>query len=140
MVKLVNALVGLGMIVGAAEALRAGKTTEDGSDGRGLERQLQEEGDLPFEDGQNLFGGKCGLTLGATDEACAALATTTTEVCDCYTFCNGELIACLGFGEASAFKCAGDVVAGCSGPVMGMELDDDTMTNTTNTTNTTLLN
>lgn len=138
MVKMVNVLVGLWMIIGAAEALRAGKTTEDGS---GQERQLQGESDLPFNlNNENPFGGQCGLTLGATDEACAALAVGTAEVCDCYTFCNGELISCLDFGESSAFKCAGDVVAGCTGPIMTGDPDDDMPIDiVTNTTNTTLL-
>lgn len=152
MISKVKGLIVLSVILGA-EALRAGKNNEDSPQQVLRQRNLQ-DGDSPVDDSLNLFVGQCGLTLGATDEACAALAATTTEVCDCYTFCDGELILCDSFGEPTAFKCtAEEVVAGCTGPIMakepeedmgmdmGMEpeedagmLPDDTMVNATNTT------
>ncbi|CAB9524374.1 expressed unknown protein [Seminavis robusta] len=60
---------------------------------------------------------QCPVTVGNTDELCASLLHRvplgTPEDCDCYTFCNDELIQCGAFGEHRPFQCVGRIVAGC---------------------------
>ena len=155
--KLMHGWIFLGLILGVVvtEALRAGpqKQPEDSSAQQHRHQQQQAEVLRRRNLQENLFQGKCGLNFGATEEACASLIATTTEVCDCYTFCGGELISCYDFGEPSAFKCStGDAIAGCSRPEaeeeegegpdedFGMIPDEDGMVaDATNSTNTTIL-
>jgi hypothetical protein len=62
----------------------------------------------------------CAVTVGNTDALCAdllrwvtPLALGTPQDCDCFSFCNDNLIQCSRFGEVKPFQCVGNTVAGC---------------------------
>ncbi|CAB9522748.1 expressed unknown protein [Seminavis robusta] len=58
--------------------------------------------------------GVCTPTIGNTDEACFPLLQSIDVVCDCYQFCDGLVVGCIGFDEQTSFSCAGAIVAGCT--------------------------
>jgi hypothetical protein len=59
---------------------------------------------------------QCSVTVGNTNDRCADLLRRVplgTKDCDCYSFCNDDLIQCSSFQEAKPFQCVGNLVAGC---------------------------
>lgn len=57
---------------------------------------------------------QCAVNVHNTKETCSALLATTTAECDCYIFCDGQVVSCTGFGVEELFSCVGSTVAGCS--------------------------
>ena len=57
---------------------------------------------------------QCSATPNNNPATCAALLANTTQDCDCYIFCNGEMSHCAAFDTEVDFSCVGSTVAGCT--------------------------
>jgi hypothetical protein len=60
-------------------------------------------------------GDKCLVSVN-TQNCQSLLSTDITQVphCDCYNFCNGNLLNCCPEGQLCGMECDGSVVAGCA--------------------------
>lgn len=56
---------------------------------------------------------ECAVNLNNDKDTCAALIATTEEDCDCYTFCDDQVVGCNGWDEVVDFQCVGQTVGGC---------------------------
>jgi hypothetical protein len=70
--------------------------------------------------------GQCASPVNASPQTCGPLEGKTKGVhCECYTFCNGELVACEGNDTPPSLDvCEGDLVSGCNYVLYG-EYDVD---------------
>jgi hypothetical protein len=70
----------------------------------------------------NYSNNQCPNLVNASPNTCGPLESKASgQLCDCYTFCNGELIACETFDNPTrSIACQGDLVAGCNYTLFGM--------------------
>jgi hypothetical protein len=57
---------------------------------------------------------QCSVNINNDPATCAALLQTTQQDCDCYVFCNGQVMQCAPFHQSQYFQCVGSIVAGCT--------------------------
>jgi hypothetical protein len=55
----------------------------------------------------------CLITVNTAECAPLIEDQTPVEDCDCYNYCNGELIGCCPYGEFCGVECEDDLVGGC---------------------------
>jgi hypothetical protein len=73
--------------------------------------------EIEDEDGEVSFINDCPYQEQATPGMCGPLESATRQLnCDCYSFCNGELVGC---DNAEPVSCSGDLVAGCTYELFG---------------------
>lgn len=71
---------------------------------------------------ESLSYNPCGISVNATPQVCTQrIAESGRTDCDCYNFCEGDLVGCYAFGDdVPSINCPiQDIVVGCQGNYAG---------------------
>jgi hypothetical protein len=88
-----------------------------------FEMDCNSEYEIEDDDGEAYdSNNQCPNRANAAPNTCGPLESKASgQLCDCYTFCNGELIACETFDNPTgSIACEGDLVAGCDYALFGI--------------------